>query len=140
MHSNRPYLLKAFFDWIVDNQCTPYIIVDAYYVGVEVPQEFVNDGQIVLNIAPRAVSGFAINDTSVEFSTRFNGMPLDLYIPTLSIIGIYAQENGKGMMFEPEASTEPPPVPPTIVKRKRPSTSHSTESTSKSKPSLRVVK
>ena len=60
MHSNRPYLLKAFFDWIVDNQCTPYIIVDAYHSGVEVPQEFVKDGQIVLNIAPRAVSEFAI--------------------------------------------------------------------------------
>lgn len=140
MHSNRPYLLKAFFDWIVDNQCTPYIIVDAYYAGVEVPQEFVNDGQIVLNIAPRAVSDFAINDTSVEFSTRFNGMPINLYLPTSSILGIYAQENGKGMMFEAEESTEPPPVSPTIVKRKIKPKSHSTESTSKAKPSLRVVK
>ena len=140
MLSNRPYLLKAFFDWIVDNQCTPYIIVDAYYAGVEVPQEFVNDGQIVLNIAPRAVSDFAINDTSVEFSTRFNGMPINLYLPTSSILGIYAQENGKGMMFETEESTEPPPVSPTIVKRKIKPKSHSTESTSKAKPSLRVVK
>ena len=140
MHSNRPYLLKAFFDWIVDNQCTPYIIVDAYYAGVEVPQEFVNDGQIVLNIAPRAVSDFAINDTSVEFSTRFNGMPINLYLPTSSILGIYAQENGKGMMFETEESTEPPPVSPTIVKRKIKPKSHSTESISKAKPSLRVVK
>tara|TARA_B110000438_G_scaffold170920_1_gene163309 strand:- start:226 stop:648 length:423 start_codon:yes stop_codon:yes gene_type:complete len=140
MHSNRPYLLKAFFDWIVDNQCTPYIIVDAYYAGVEVPQEFVNDGQIVLNIAPRAVSDFAINDTSVEFSTRFNGVPINLYLPTSSILGIYAQENGKGMMFEPEESSEPPPVSPTMVKRKIKPKSHSTESISKAKPSLRVVK
>tara|TARA_B110000977_G_scaffold200722_1_gene292301 strand:+ start:1818 stop:2240 length:423 start_codon:yes stop_codon:yes gene_type:complete len=140
MHSNRPYLLKAFFDWIVDNQCTPYIIVDAYYAGVEVPQEFVNDGQIVLNIAPRAVSNFSINDTSVEFSTRFNGMPLDLFIPTLSITGIYAQENGKGMMFEAEESIAPPPAPPAIVKRKSMPKPESTESTSKSKASLRVVK
>ena len=140
MHSNRPYLLKAFFDWIVDNQCTPYIIVDAYYAGVEVPQEFVNDGQIVLNIAPRAVSNFSINDTSVEFSTRFNGMPLDLFIPTLSIIGIYALENGKGMMFEAEESIAPPPAPPAIVKRKSMPKPESTESNSKSKPSLRVVK
>ena len=61
MQSNRPYLLKAFFDWIVDNQCTPYVIVDANYIGVEVPQEFVNDGQIVLNIAPRAVTNFEMN-------------------------------------------------------------------------------
>lgn len=135
MHSNRPYLLKAFFDWIVDNQCTPYIIVDAYYAGVEVPQEFVNDGQIVLNIAPRAVSNFSINDTSVEFSTRFNGMPLDLFIPTLSIIGIYAQENGKGMMFEAEESIAPPPAPPAIVKRKSMPKPESTESNSKSNQS-----
>ena len=55
MHSNRPYLLKAFFDWIVDNQCTPYVIVDANYIGVEVPQEFVNDGQIVLRLGSGAL-------------------------------------------------------------------------------------
>ena len=140
MHSNRPYLLKAFFDWIVDNQCTPYIIIDAYHEGVEVPQEFVKDGQIVLNIAPRAVSDFVINDVAVEFSTRFNGMPINLYLPTLSIIGIYAQENGKGMMFEAEESIAPPPAPPAIVKRKSMPKPESTESTSKSKPSLRVVK
>ncbi|MDG1322074.1 MAG: ClpXP protease specificity-enhancing factor SspB, partial [Porticoccaceae bacterium] len=76
MQSNRPYLLKAFFDWIVDNQCTPYVIVDANYIGVEVPQEFVNDGQIVLNIAPRAVTNFEMNNEAVYFSTRFGGMPV----------------------------------------------------------------
>ena len=58
MHSNRPYLVRAFFDWIVDNQCTPHVIVDASYDGVSVPLDFVKDGQIVLNIAPRAVSNF----------------------------------------------------------------------------------
>jgi stringent starvation protein B len=140
MHSNRPYLLKAFFDWIVDNQCTPYIIVDAYHEGVEVPQEFVKDGQIVLNIAPRAVSDFVINDVAVEFSTRFNGMPINLYLPTLSIIGIYAQENGKGMMFEPEDGVEPPPRPPKIVKGNSNSTPNKTALPTKLKPSLRVVK
>ena len=140
MHSNRPYLLKAFFDWIVDNQCTPYIIVDAYHEGVEVPQEFVKDGQIVLNIAPRAVSDFVINDVAVEFSTRFNGMPINLYLPTLSIIGIYAQENGKGMMFEHEEGVEPPPMPPKIVKGNSNSTPNKTALPTKLKPSLRVVK
>ena len=140
MHSNRPYLLKAFFDWIVDNRCTPYIIIDAYHEGVEVPQEFVKDGQIVLNIAPRAVSDFVINDVAVEFSTRFNGMPINLYLPTLSIIGIYAQENGKGMMFEHEEGVEPPPRPPKIVKGNSSSTPDKTASPTKLKPSLRVVK
>ena len=140
MHSNRPYLLKAFFDWIVDNQCTPYIIVDAYHEGVEVPQEFVKDGQIVLNIAPRAVSDFVINDVAVEFSTRFNGMPLDLFIPTLSIIGIYAQENGKGMMFEAEESIAPPPPAPPPSAPKMVRSSDAKDKSIKPKPSLRVVK
>ena len=140
MHSNRPYLLKAFFDWIVDNQCTPYIIVDAHHSGVEVPQDFVKDGQIVLNIAPRAVSDFAINGVAVEFSTRFNGMPINLYLPILSILGVYAQENGKGMMFEPEESAEPPPVPPKIVKGNNNTKSDNAALSKKLKPSLRVVK
>jgi stringent starvation protein B len=140
MHSNRPYLLKAFLDWIVDNQCTPYIIVDAFHAGVAVPQEFVKDGQIVLNIAPRAVSDFGINDVAVEFSTRFNGMPINLYLPTLSIIGIYAQENGQGMMFEHGEGVEPPPRPPKIVKGNSNSTPDKTVLPTKLKPSLRVVK
>ena len=75
MRSNRPYLLKAFYDWIVDNDCTPYIVVDAHYPEVEVPQDFVTDGQIVLNIAPRAVSSFEMNNNYVQLSTRFSGMP-----------------------------------------------------------------
>jgi stringent starvation protein B len=107
---------------------------------VEVPQEFVKDGQIVLNIAPRAVSDFVINDVAVEFSTRFNGMPINLYLPTLSVIGIYAQENGKGMMFEQEEGVEPPPTPPKIVKGNSNSTPNKTALPTKLKPSLRVVK
>jgi len=70
MRSNRPYLLRAFYDWIVDNDCTPYIVVDAHYPEVQVPQDFVTDGQIVLNIAPRAVSSFEMNQY-VQLSTRF---------------------------------------------------------------------
>ena len=139
MHSNRPYLLKAFFDWIVDNQCTPYVIVDANYIGVEVPQEFVNDGQIVLNIAPRAVTNFEMNNEAVYFSTRFGGMPVDLYLPLFSITGIYAQENGKGMMFEPDETEEPPP-PLKGSKSNQQSNIDDQKASAKPKPALRVVK
>ena len=139
MHSNRPYLLKAFFDWIVDNQCTPYVIVDANYIGVEVPQEFVNDGQIVLNIAPRAVTNFEMNNEAVYFSTRFGGMPVDLYLRLFSITGIYAQENGKGMMFEPDETEEPPP-PLKSSKSNQQSNIDDQKASAKPKPSLRVVK
>ena len=139
MHSNRPYLLKAFFDWIVDNQCTPYVIVDANYIGVEVPQEFVNDGQIVLNIAPRAVTNFEMNNEAVYFSTRFGGMPVDLYLPLFSITEIYAQENGKGMMFEPDETEEPPP-PLKSSKSNQQSNIDDQKASAKPKPALRVVK
>ena len=147
MRSNRPYLLRAFFDWIVDNDCTPYIVVNAHYPGVEVPQDFVTDGQIVLNIAPRAVTNFNMNHEIVQLSTRFSGMPIDIYVPVGAVLGIYAQENGQGMVFEPEDDSEPPPpVPPKgpkAVKTKsdKPSVNSVTDiGAGKSKPSLRVVK
>ena len=100
MTPNRPYLLRAFFDWIVDNDCTPHIIVDAHHPMVAVPQEFVKDGQIVLNIAPRAVTNLSLDGDDVQFSARFNGMPVDIYVPIAGVLGIYAQENGQGMVFD----------------------------------------
>lgn len=140
MKSNRPYLLKAFYEWIVDSDCTPYIAVDAHVSGVEVPQEFVTDGQIVLNIAPRAVSNFDMNHQSVSFSTRFSGIPIDIIVPVSAVIGIYAHENGQGMVFDVEDNPEndPPPAKgPTVV-----TSSKKTNKSSKpkTKPSLRVVK
>ena len=96
MKSNRPYLLNAFYEWIVDCDCTPYIAVDAHHSGVEVPQEFVTDGQIVLNIAPRAVSNFELNHQFVAFTTRFGGIPIDIMVPVSAVMGIYAHENGQG--------------------------------------------
>jgi stringent starvation protein B len=140
MKSNRPYLLKAFYEWIVDSDCTPYIAVDAHVSGVEVPQEFVTDGQIVLNIAPRAVSNFDMNHQSVSFSTRFSGIPIDIIVPVSAVIGIYAHENGQGMVFDVEDNPEndPPPTKgPTVV-----TSSKKTNKSSKpkTKPSLRVVK
>ena len=146
MRSNRPYLLRAFFDWIVDNDCTPYIVVDAHYSGVEVPQDFVTDGQIVLNIAPRAVTNFEMNNDHVQLSTRFSGMPIDIFLPVGAVMGIYTQENGQGMVFEPESPDDPkPPSPPqgpkpvkNIADKAAPAAGD--RSNPKAKPSLRVVK
>ena len=142
MRSNQPYLLRAFYDWIVDNQCTPYIIVDAFHEGTEVPQEFVKDGQIVLNIAPRAVTNFDMSGDAITFSTRFGGVPVELFLPFSAVLGIYAQENGKGMMFSCEDKNDPTPPPSPInnsalVKK---SALSELSDQSKSKPSLRVVK
>ncbi|MDB0047417.1 ClpXP protease specificity-enhancing factor [Porticoccaceae bacterium] len=145
MRSNRPYLLRAFFDWIVDNDCTPYIVVDAHHPGVEVPQSYVTDGQIVLNVAPRAVSNFILDLEILAFSTRFGGMPIDIQVPVTAVVGIYSQENGQGMVFEHEPSDDLPPTPPSGPKAVKKTSTQSPASPSdkapkKIKPSLRVIK
>ena len=98
----RPYLLRAFYDWIVDSECTPHIIVDATQPCVEVPQQFVEDGKIVLNIAPRSVMQFSMDDDAVAFNARFSGQPMQVYVPLYAIEGIYARENGAGTIFPEE--------------------------------------
>lgn len=102
MTSNRPYLLRAMYDWLVDNDCTPHIVVNAYHNGVSVPQQYVSKGQIVLNIAPRAITNFVMDNDAVAFTTRFGGVPTEIFVPTMAILGIYARENGQGMMFPEE--------------------------------------
>ena len=73
MKSNRPYLIRAFYEWIVDNDCTPYVVIDAHHENVEVPQNFVTNGQIILNIAPRAVTNFKMNNEHIKLSTLISG-------------------------------------------------------------------
>lgn len=113
MTSSRPYLIRALYEWIVDNDFTPHIVVNALAGGVEVPQKYVNkEGQIVLNIAPRAVASLDIGNKAVIFNARFGGIPTDIYVPCHAVLGIYARENGQGMMFEAEAPPEPDPASP----------------------------
>lgn len=122
MTSNRPYLVRAIYDWIVDNHCTPHVLVDAHCRGVSVPQQYVNDGQIILNVAPRAVSNFSMDLSGIGFSTRFGGVPTEIYIPIMAVLGVYARENGQGLMFateemddvesmEEDEEPNPPPRP-----------------------------
>ncbi len=139
MTSNRSYLIRAYFDWIVDNACTPYLSVNALAEGVDVPQSYVSEGQIVLNIAPRAVTNFAISDQGISFSGRFGGVPTDVYVPVHAVMGIYAQENGQGMVFQMEDTppTSPAPSkPPSKAGRSKGEPSRP----SGGKPGLRIVK
>ncbi|MBF7075051.1 ClpXP protease specificity-enhancing factor [Glaciecola sp. MH2013] len=99
MTPNQPYLLKAFYDWIVDNGLTPYIVVDAFITGVEVPQQFVKDGQIVLNVSPSACVNFSIELDAISFQARFSGQPMLVYVPCIAVSAIYARENGAGTVF-----------------------------------------
>lgn len=139
MSSSRPYFLRAIYEWILDNNCTPHILVDAHIQAVQVPQQHVNkDGQIILNISPSAVKDFFMDNTAVSFNARFSGVVNNLYIPCGAILGIYARENGQGMMFEPESNPQPPvpPSPSPIA----PSTPEKPSGEGPKRPGLRVVK
>lgn len=99
---NRPYLLRAYYDWLTDNQLTPHLVVDAQVKGTQVPQQYVKDGQIVLNVADGAVIGMDMGNDIVEFNACFGNTPHQVVLPMASIIAIYARENSAGIVFEME--------------------------------------
>ena len=117
---SQPYLLRAIYEWIVDNELTPYLLVDASNDEVRVPRQFVENGKIVLNIAPRAVDNLELSNQQVNFNARFSGKPMQVIFPVDSVLAIYAKENGQGMVFN---DTGPEPEPP-----------------KPDKPNLRIVK
>ncbi|PID48720.1 MAG: ClpXP protease specificity-enhancing factor [Proteobacteria bacterium] len=99
MTPKRPYLLRAFYDWIVDNNMTPHILVNADAVDVSVPRQHVKDGRIVLNIAPGAVYDFIMDNDAVSFSARFAGVAFYIYCPVYAIMAIYSRETQDGASF-----------------------------------------
>jgi stringent starvation protein B len=131
LNSSVPYLIRAINDWILDNDCTPYMIVDATMEGVSVPKDHVKDGQIVLNISPKAIRDLSVSDEYVMFSGRFAGVAHEVYAPIGAVMGVIAKENGEGMWFPREESeSEPEPKPPSDFPPAKP----------KGPPSLKVVK
>jgi stringent starvation protein B len=116
MTSNRPYLVRGLHQWILDNDMTPYLLVDASRPEVVVPEDFVNEGKIVLNISPMAVRDLVLGDDAVRLHARFGGRPCEIHVPMSAVLAIYAKENGRGMIFpadEPAAEQAPeaPPAP-----------------------------
>lgn len=123
MTSSRPYLIRALYEWIVDNDMTPYIVVDASAEGLRVPTQYVKDGQIVLNISPRAVDKLQLSNSEIAFSARFGGAALNVWVPPKAVLAIYARENGEGMMFREGGGDDgdaptPPDVPSGPATRK----------------------
>ena len=112
MNSSRPYLVRALYEWIVDNDCTPHLLVNAEYPGVQVPPGFASDGQIVLNTSPSAVRHLHMDNQAVSFDGRFGGVAHTLYIPAAAILAIYARENGQGIVFDMEPSVASGPEEP----------------------------
>jgi stringent starvation protein B len=132
----KPYLLRAAYEWSLDCGFTPHILVQATVSGVVVPEEYVEEGRIVLNVHPDATSNLQIGDALVEFSARFSGRPFAVRIPLAAILGLYARENGEGVSF-PAENLEPTEVESggddaTSAKKDRPAPS--------GKPDLKLIK
>ena len=130
--STKPYMIRAIYEWCVDNGLTPHLMVrvDA---GTRVPMAFVKEGEIVFNINYSAIKGLEMENDAISFSARFNGVPQNIYIPIGSVKGIFARENGQGqgLFFEPEQGTPPPD---------NNSTSPKLPPAAKKKPTLKLVK
>ena len=139
MISSRPYLIRAIHEWIVDSDLTPYLLVNAEMPNVTVPQQYIQDGRIILNISPSAVRGLELSNDWVMFSARFGGVSMEISVPPVAVMAVYAKENGRGMVFseddeelendvevddDPDSPEPPEGGPPTP----------------KGRPSLRVVK
>jgi stringent starvation protein B len=102
MTPNRPYLVRALYEWILDNTMTPHLLVDATKPDAVLPAQFIQDGKIVLNISPTAVRGLVLGNERISFNARFAGVAMDVVVPAEAVIGIYARENGRGMLFPDE--------------------------------------
>lgn len=99
MSSNRPYLIRAMYEWIADNGLTPYLLADASVAGMQVPVQAAKDGRVVLNIAGRAVAQLELGNEQIHFMARFSGVSQRVVVPVRAVLAIYAQENGQGMML-----------------------------------------
>ena len=137
MTSSRPYLVRALYEWIVDNECTPHVLVNVEHPGVQVPAGFASDGQIVLNVAPSAVRHLQMDNDALSFEGRFGGVPHSLHVPSAAVMAIYARENGQGMVFEIEST---PPDDNTPDDDSSSDSGASSRPASTGRPSLKVVK
>lgn len=109
MNSNQPYLIRAMYDWICDNELTPHILVNAHIPGVKVPAQIIKDNQVVLNVSTQAIAQLELGNDKIVFLARFNGASHAIQIPVEAVLAIYAAENSQGMMFQAQesaASTE----------------------------------
>jgi stringent starvation protein B len=125
----KPYLIRALYEWVLDNGLTPYLLVDAEFEGVEVPLSYISDGKIILNTDPSAVKDWHFDNEGISFSARFSGKSENLYIPNNAVLAAYAKENGKGMMFDERFEDDLPPEP-----------EGGSPEVKKQKPTLKIVK
>ena len=152
--STRPYLVRALYDWCSDNGFTPYIAVRVDE-SVQVPREYVQNGEIVLNVSTDATSGLRIGNEFIEFKARFGGVPREIIVPIDRVIAIYARENGQGMAFPlqvrapgadeaPEPASLDTPAAPSLVELvddgDPPGPPDSTSAGGRKRPALKRIK
>jgi stringent starvation protein B len=118
----KPYLIRSIYEWILDNDLTPHLLVNAEHPGVTLPNDYIEDGRIVLNMRPAAIQGLVLGNDDIEFNARFSGKAMHIVAPIPAVLAIYAKENGRGMIFDPDEYDEdlPPPEPESPPPRKRP--------------------
>ena len=132
MTSSQPYLIRGIYDWVIDNGMTPYLLVNAENDYAIIPRDFVEDGKIVLNINPSAISDLQLGNDYIMFNARFSGKAMEVSVPVVAVLAIYARENGQGMMFDENNSNLPPTPPEGSPSPEQPKKSQ--------KPQLKVVK
>jgi len=109
--STKPYLIRAIYDWCLDEGQTPQIMVDVSIEGVAVPMSYANEGKIVLNLHPNSVSQLEMGNEYLLFSARFSGRAENITVPVAAVLAVYARENGQGIVFQPDGSGVTPPPP-----------------------------
>lgn len=102
MLSNRPYLLRAFYQWIIDSACTPILVIDANNPRSKIPKDYAEGGEIVFNISSVAVRDLKMLNDLVEFKASFSGVIHLISAPMNAILAVYAEENGEGIFFDPD--------------------------------------
>jgi stringent starvation protein B len=106
MTSSKPYLIRAIYEWILDNEQTPYLAVNTKLDDVNVPMDYAANGRIILNISPSACRGLHLDNERIIFSARFAGVAQQISLPPAAVLAIYAKENGRGMIFGEEGHIE----------------------------------
>lgn len=146
MLSNKPYLIRAFYDWIVDSSCTPILVLDAHHPKCQIPQEYIEDGEIVFNISSAAIRDLSINSKQVEFKASFSGVIHIISAPIKAVLALYAEENNEGVFFDAEdgdddeeASMMFQTIEGSLQSNDAAAKDLSGETVTKSKPVLRIV-
>jgi len=143
MTSIRPYMIRALYEWITDNRMTPHLLVDSSHPQVVVPARFIEDGKIVLNISPTAVHALVLGNGHIEFSARFGGVAMQVWVPVGAVLGIYVPENRYGILFPDDRSRSPPlldDLEPRIDDTEETEDESTVHKPPRKRPTLKVVK